>query len=125
QADKLADAMKGMSDLLDEIPKAEGSFNSAKELVLQEMRTQRITKSQILFDYLKAQQLGLTTDIRKDIFEKVKNYTYDDVKNFQVSNIKGKPKTILVLGKKDGLDQKVLEKYGTVKYLTLKDVFGY
>ncbi|MGZ3919296.1 MAG: insulinase family protein, partial [Bacteroidia bacterium] len=112
-------------DLLDEIPKAEGSFNSAKELVLQEMRTQRITKSQILFDYLKAQQLGLTTDIRKDIFEKVKNYTYDDVKNFQVSNIKGKPKTILVLGKKDGLDQKVLEKYGTVKYLTLKDVFGY
>lgn len=125
QADKLSDAMKGMSDLLNNIPKAMGSFESAKELVLQEMRTQRITKSEILFDYLKAQELGLKADIRKDIFEKVKDYSYDDVKNFQVANIKGKPTTILVLGKKDGLDTKVLEKYGTVKYLTLKDVFGY
>lgn len=125
QADKLADAMKGMTDLLNDIPKAEGSFNSSKELVIQEMRTQRINKSAIIFDYLKAQELGLKTDIRKDIYEKVKTYTYDDVKKFQDSNIKGKPKTILVLGKKDGLDVKVLEKYGTVKYLTLKDVFGY
>ncbi|MCW3078391.1 MAG: peptidase domain protein [Bacteroidetes bacterium] len=125
QADKLSDAMKGMSDLLNNIPKAIGSFDSAKELVLQEMRTQRITKSEILFDYLKAQELGLKADIRKDIFEKVKNYSYEDVKKFQEANIKGKPTTILVLGKKEGLDIKVLEKYGTVKYLTLKDVFGY
>jgi predicted Zn-dependent peptidase len=125
QADKLAEAMKGMNDLLNDIPKSEASFNAAKELVLQEMRTQRITKSEILFDYLKAQELGLKSDIRKDIYEKVQKYTYDDVKNFQSANIKGKPKTILVLGKKDGLDVKVLEKYGSVKYLTLKDVFGY
>ncbi|MBA3663201.1 MAG: insulinase family protein [Bacteroidetes bacterium] len=125
QADKLADAMKGMADLLNEIPKAEGSFLSAKELVLQEMRTQRITKSEILFDYLKAEDLGLKTDIRKDIYDKVQQYSYDDVKKFQVENVKGKPKTILVLGKKEGLDVKVLQQYGTVKYLTLKDVFGY
>lgn len=125
QADKLADAMKGMTDLLNDIPRAEGSFNSSKELVIQEMRTQRINKSAIIFDYLKAQELGLKIDIRKDIYEKVKTYTYEDVKKFQDSNIKGRPKTILVLGKKEGLDIKVLEKYGTVKYLTLKDVFGY
>ena len=39
--------------------------------------------------------------------------------------IKNKPTTILILGKKEMLDIKTLEKYGTVKYLTLKDVFGY
>lgn len=125
QADKLAEAMKGMNDLLNDIPKSEASFNAAKELILQEMRTQRITKSEILFDYLKAEELGLKSDIRKDIYEKVQKFTYEDVKNFQAANIKGKPKTILVLGKKDGLDVKVLEKYGSVKFLTLKDVFGY
>lgn len=125
QADKLGEAMKGMNDLLNDIPKAEGSFVSAKELILQEMRTQRINKSEILFDYLAANDLGLKNDIRKDIYEKVKNFTYNDVKNFQDTNIKGKPKTILVLGKKEGLDLKVLEKYGTVNFLTLKDVFGY
>lgn len=125
QADKLGEAMKGMNDLLNDIPKAEGSFVSAKELILQEMRTQRINKSEILFDYLAANDLGLKNDIRKEIYEKVKNFTYNDVKGFQDTNIKGKPKTVLVLGKKEGLDLKVLEKYGTVKFLTLKDVFGY
>lgn len=125
QADKLGEAMKGLSDLLNEMPKADGSYYSAKEAILQEMRTQRVTKGDIIFNYLEAQELNNKTDIRKDIFEKVQNYSFEDIKKFQEENIKGKPTTILVLGKKDGLDMKVLEKYGTVKVLTLKEVFGY
>lgn len=125
QADKLAEAMKGLSDLLDEMPKAEGSFSSAKELILQEMQTQRITKADIIFNYLEAQDLGNNYDIRKDIFEKVQNYTFSDIKNFQEQTIKKKDRTILVLGKKENLDLKVLEKYGNVKFLTLEEVFGY
>jgi len=125
QADKLAEALKGMKDLLDVLPKAENNFVGAKEMVLQEIRTQRITKSQILFNYLEAKDLGHKTDIRKDIFEKVKNYTFEDVKNFHTKYVKNKPTTLLVLGKKDGLDMRALEKYGTVKFLSMKDVFGY
>ena len=125
QADKLAEALKGLKDLLDNMPKAEGSFSSAKESILQEMRTQRITKSEIIFNYLEAQDLGNTKDIRRDIFNRVQNYTFNDIKNFHDQNIKGKPTTILVLGKKDGLDAKALEEYGPVKFLTLKEVFGY
>lgn len=52
-------------------------------------------------------------------------FTFEDIKRFQEQTIKGKPKTILVLGKKDGLDLKILEQYGSVKFLTLKDIFGY
>lgn len=125
QADKLGEAMKGLSDLLNEMPKADASYASAKEAILQDMRTQRVTKGDIIFNYLEAQEMNNKTDIRKDIFEKVQNYSFEDIKKFQEENIKGKPTTILVLGKKDGLDMKVLEKYGTVKVLTLKEVFGY
>jgi len=125
QADKLGDALKGLSDLLNTMPKAEASFNSAKESILQEMRTQRISKANVIFNYLEAKELGNSIDIRKTIFEKVQNYTFNDIKNFQLLNIKNKPTTILVLGKKDGLDLKILEKYGPVKFLTLKEVFGY
>ncbi len=125
QADKLADALKGMSDLLNELPQAEASFNAAKELLIAETRTQRITKSNILFSYIAAQDLGLNYDIRKTVFEKIQSITFNDVKNFQIQNIKGKPTTTLVLGKKENLDMKVLEKYGTIKFLSLKDVFGY
>jgi predicted Zn-dependent peptidase len=107
------------------MPNAEGTFNSSKEMILQEMRTQRITKAEIFFNYLKALEMGNKTDLRKDIFEKVQGYKLEDVQNFQKENIKGKPTSVLVLGKKERLDMKILEKYGTIKFLNLKEVFGY
>ncbi len=125
QADKLADAIKGMNDLLIDLPKADASFNAAKESIIAETSTQRITKANILFSYLSAQDLGLNYDLRKTIYEKVQTLTFEDVKNFHDQTIKNKPKCILVLGKKDNIDLKVLEKYGTIKFLTLKDIFGY
>ncbi len=125
QADKLSDAMKGMRDLLVEMPRADASFNAAKELLLQEIRSQRIIKSEILFDFEKAQKFGLTHDARKDVFEKAGKMNFADIKKFQETYIKNKPISTLVLGKKDLLDMKVLEKYGTIKILTLKDIFGY
>lgn len=125
QADKLAEAMKGLKDLLDNMPKADASFDAAKESILQEMRSQRITRADIFFDYLAATDLGNKTDIRRDIFEKVQGYTFADIKKFHEANIKGKPTTVLVLGKKDKLDMGVLSKYGTVKTLTLQEIFGF
>ncbi|MDI1354581.1 MAG: insulinase family protein [bacterium] len=125
QADKLEEALNGLSNLLNNMPAADGTFSSAKELILQEMRSQRITKAEILFDFLRAGQLGNATDIRKDIFEKVQNFTFEDVDNFQKQNIKGKPTTVVILGKKENLNLKILEQYGTLKFLSLQKVFGY
>lgn len=125
QADKLPEALAGMTSLLNNVPKSDIAFGAAKESILQGIKTERITKAEILFDYLNAEKFGLKTDIRKDVFSKVASMTFEDVKKFQDEKIKNKPTSILVLGKKDLLDMKTLEKYGTVKYLTLKDVFGY
>lgn len=125
QADKLEEALKGLSDLLNEMPKAEGSFSSARELILQEMCSQRITKADVIFNYLDAEQLGLSADIRRDIYEKVQKCSFEDIATFHKNNIKGKPVTTLVLGKKENLNTKILEKYGPVKYLSLTEIFGY
>lgn len=125
QSDKLPEALAGMMNLLNGMPKSEIGFNSAKEAIIQDIRTERINKSQILFDYLNAKKFGLTSDIRKDIYEKVQNMTFDDIKKFQDTKVKGVPYTLLILGKKDLLDIKTLEKYGNIKYLSLTDVFGY
>ena len=125
QADKLPEAMAGMMNLLNNVPKSDIAFGAAKEAILQNIKTERINKADILFDYLNAEKFGLKTDIRKDIFTKVGTMNFENVKKFQDEKIKNKPASILVLGKKDLLDIKTLEKYGTVKYLTLKDVFGY
>jgi predicted Zn-dependent peptidase len=125
QADKLPEALNGMNNLLNNMPKSENGFNAAKEAILQNIKTERINKADILFDYLNAKKFNLSSDIRQDIYEKVSSMTFESIKSFQDSEIKNKPSAVLVLGKKDLLDIKTLEKFGTIKYLTLKEIFGY
>lgn len=125
QADKLPEALVGMNNLLNNMPKSENGFNAAKEAILQNIKTERINKADILFNYLNAKKFNLSSDIRQDIYEKVSSMTFENIKSFQDSEIKNKPSAVLVLGKKDLLDIKTLEKFGTIKYLTLKEIFGY
>lgn len=125
QVDKLAEATQSMTELLKELPASEITFNSSKESVIAGIRNERLTKMQLLLTYEGAMHQGLNYDIRKPIFDQVSAMTFDDVKKFQQTYVKNLPVTLLVIGKKELLDLKTLEKYGTVKYLTLKEVFGY
>lgn len=125
QADKLSEAMSGMMDLINNLPKADNNFKSAKESILQNIRSERIIKSGILFNYETAKRLGLDYDIRKDIYAKVSTLTFDNIKTFEQTHLKEKRYTILVVGKKESLDMKTLEKYGKVTFLNLEEIFGY
>ncbi|MCB0721510.1 MAG: insulinase family protein [Ignavibacteriae bacterium] len=125
QADKLPEAMAGMTELIKDMPLAENSFNASKSGILNQIQTERITKADILFNYQAAQKLGLDYDIRRDVYSQVKNMTMSDLKNFHDSYIANSDYTILVLGAKDKLDIETLKKYGDVEFLTLEDIFGY
>jgi len=125
QTDKLGEALKAFFELMDNMPDAEKSFDLAKSSILQSMRTERVTKSDILFNYESAKRLGLDYDIRQDIYKQIPELKFADVKAFQEKYVKGKPQVILVLGPEKSLDFKMLKKYGKVKKLKLKEVFGY
>jgi predicted Zn-dependent peptidase len=125
QADKLPEAMAGMMNLFENMPESETAFKTSKEAIIQSIRSERITKTAILFSYENAKRLGLDYDIRKDVYTKVPTMTFEEVKNFEQSHLKGKKYSVLTLGKKDALDLKTLEKYGPVTFLTLEDIFGY
>jgi predicted Zn-dependent peptidase len=125
QADKLPEAMKGMFEMFNDMPRSEKKAEAGRNAVIQKINTERITKSNILFNYEKAQKLGLDYDVRKDVYETVQKLTLSDIENFQKQQIKDRKYNILVLGKKDRLDIETLEKYGKVKYLTLEEIFGY
>jgi predicted Zn-dependent peptidase len=125
QSDKLPEAMKGMFDLMTVIPESEISFGASKDALLQNLRTQRISKSAMIGSYLSNKKLGITHDYRKDIFDAAANFTFNDVREFHKTYMANKNFNIMILGKKSTLDIKTLEKYGPVKFLTLEDVFGY
>jgi predicted Zn-dependent peptidase len=125
QSDKLEEAMIGMNELLDEIPQLQANLDNAKDAVIQKIRTERITKDNILFNYESAKRLGYEYDMRKDIFDNIESYQMEDIKAFHDQYMSGNEFTILVLGNKEELDLKALGKYGPIKFLSLKDIFGY
>jgi len=125
QADKQAEAMDAMQNLLNNFPKSENGLEVARKSILNQIESQRITKTGILFNYLNAKKLGVDYDLRKNAYEKAQQFTMDDITKFQETYVKGKSFNVVLIGSKDKIDFKSLNKYGTVRQLTLDEIFGY
>jgi predicted Zn-dependent peptidase len=125
QNDKMADALNAFDDIINNMPESENAYNLAKDALLNRLRTDRITKSDVLWAYLDAQELGLSEDSRKVLFEEIQKYTLDDIKKFQEEWVKGRKYTHCILGDEKELDLKSIEKYGPIIRLTQEDIFGY
>ncbi|MDG2059907.1 MAG: insulinase family protein [Flavobacteriales bacterium] len=125
QADKLSEAMVGMTELLEEMPEAESNMNNAKESIEQKIRTERLTKSRVLSEYLKAEKIGVKHDVRKDVYDALPTFDINTLTSFHNTHISGGTRVVMVLGSKEDLDLEVLKNYGEIVHLTLEDVFGY
>jgi predicted Zn-dependent peptidase len=125
QADKQPEAMDAMLNLLNNLPESEEAFNIAKESILSKIESERITKSDILWSYESALDLGLDYDLRRDVYEKVKSMTFDDLKKFHQKYIKGQSFVTVLIGSRDKIDFGELKKYGQIRELSLSEIFGY
>ena len=125
QNDKLPEAMKSMVGIFNNMPESETALKNCKQSIINKIRTERITRWDVLFSYIRAQKFGINYDLRKDIFEKVPSLTMSDLKTFQQQYLKDKRYNIMVLGKKSEIDVKTLSGYGEVMPLDLKEIFGY
>ncbi|NHQ60050.1 insulinase family protein [Chlorobium sp. BLA1] len=125
QADKLPEALEGISHLMNDLPKSPELFASAQNGILQKISTERLTRTEVLFNYEDAVRMGHSHDIRKDIYREAATITLKDIEAFHKKHLRNRNHVMLVLGKKGNLDMATLKKYGTVKELTLKDIFGY
>ncbi len=125
QADKLPEALEGISKLMRELPKSPQLFASAQNGILQKISTERLTKTEILFSYEEALRLGHDHDIRKDIYQGAGSMNLNNIEQFHKSHFNNRKHVMLVLGNKKNLDMATLRKYGTVKELNVDDIFGY
>lgn len=125
QADKMNEAVGGMNELLNDIPRADKLFETSRLSMKQDIETERITQDGIIFSYLAAQKLGLNTDFRKQVYAQLDKLTFDDVKQFHTQNIAGKPYTYCIMGSEKRISQDDLKKYGDVKKVSLEEIFGY
>ena len=125
QNDKMNDALQAFQSILTDMPLSENAFKLAKEGLITRLRTNRIIKENVLWNYIYAQDLGLKVDRRKDVFEKVPSMTLADIKAFQEEWVKNRTYTYYILGKEADLDLKALEKYGPIQRISQEELFGY
>lgn len=125
QNDKMLDAMAAFDKIINNMPESEKAFKLAKESLITRLRTDRITGDGILWAYLDAQDLGLSVDRRKALFEQAQNMTLPQIKAFQEQWVKGRTYVYVILGNEQDLDMKGLSKYGKIQKLSQEEIFGY
>ena len=125
QNDKMIDALNAFDEIINQMPVSEKAFDIAKESLISRLRTERITRYGILNYYLDQEELGLSEDTRKQLFEAVQQMTLEDVVAYQQANVKNRKYITCILGRESDLDMKSLEKWGKIVRLTPKDIFGY
>lgn len=125
QNDKIINAFDAYNELFNTMPQSEIAFNLSKEIIMNKISTERITKMSIIWSYLNAQKMGYIGDYRKEVFTKVPLLKMQDVADFANKYLKDKTKTYIILGNEKDIDFKTLEKYGEVIKLTQEDIFGY
>ncbi|TKC03682.1 M16 family metallopeptidase [Pedobacter frigoris] len=125
QADKMNDAVKGMNELLNDLPESDKSFEASKYNALNAIETSRITKDDIIQRYFSDKKLGLDQDSRIKEYNGLKPLTFADIKSFHLSNVANKPYNYCIVASEKSVKPDELQKFGNVKKLTLENIFGY
>lgn len=125
QNDKMMDAITAFGEIMNNMPQSEAAFRLAQEGIVSRLRTERIIKGNILWSYIDAQDLGVDTDQRKELYQQVQKLTLQDVKAFQEQWVKGRTYTYCILGDKKSLDLESLKKIAPIEEVTTEQIFGY
>ena len=125
QNDKLMDALEAFTELLDDMPVSKLNFDLAKTALISQYRTDRTRKMSIINYYLTCEEMGLKAPMDRVNYNAIQKMSMVDVINFNKNYIKGQKRVVVVLGNKDEVDLKGLEKYGKVTTLSLEEIFGY
>ncbi len=63
--------------------------------------------------------------MNEKMYKAVDQFAFEDIHKFFKKNISGKPYVLTVVGKDDKVNWVELNKFGTVKKLSLEQIFGY
>lgn len=125
QPDKLMIAVDTLNELMNELPEVPIQFENARNAALKQIASTRVTRNNIFFNTLRLQKLNIYHDFRKDIYEQIQQLTFEDINHFYQTEVKSIHFNTAIIGKKENLDMKAVNKIGIFKEVSLKDIFGH
>lgn len=76
------DAIVGMNELLNELPKTEQSLANARSGIIRNVETVRITQDGIIANYLNAERKGIDHDLSQDNYAAYSKLMMEDIYKF-------------------------------------------
>ena len=125
QPDKLPTAIEAFQSILENMPVSLPQIENARQGVVKQMAAERISRTDIYWNWRANLERGHKTDLRKVISDKMRTATAADLIKFQQEKIRGRKFVWLVLGERERVDFQYLGKIGKVRELSLEEVFGY
>ncbi|MDC7241932.1 MAG: insulinase family protein [Spirochaetales bacterium] len=124
QSDKLPEALAEMDRLFSSVPAEGRLFDEARTALVKSQSSDRITDSDIFWSWWEAKELGLDPDYRSRVFRDLEEYSYPAMEEYFKESVIPVKSNILILGDRDELDLKALEKRGPVRELTIDELFN-
>lgn len=125
QSDKLDEAVTAMNELLKDLPKVPADFVNAQQSVVKDIETDRITEDRIIGSYLDNQRKGIDHDVRTDRYKQYKALKVGDLYQYHKENVSGRPFAYCIVASEKRINPESLKKYGTVKVVSLEELFGF
>jgi len=125
QGNKLLSAASALDSLLHCVPEESGLFHEARASMVKNLASERILDDDVFWSWWEAVELGLKPGFREDVFRKLEHYSYQDMQNFFQQTVLSAKSNLLVLGSRDEIDMKGLEKMGEFKELSPEELFNY
>lgn len=123
QNDKAVEAMSAFLDLFDNMPRSAERFADAQSAQINRYRTSTIGFRAIPGTVRAWENLGLAQDPREQRFAQLQDLTLEDLMQFQQRHIADRAKLISIVGDTARMDMEALATMGTVRQLTVDDVF--
>ncbi len=125
QNDKMNDAIEAFLLIINDMPQSQAAFDLAKQALEARIRSERIIKDDIAWEYRSAKRLGLSQEERQTVYEILPYLSLNSILRYQQENIKGLTYYYGILGKIEDLDMDALNRLGKVVILTPEQIFGY
>ncbi len=123
QPDKTIEALNGFIDLMDRMPASEQRFAVSKDSLVNQYRAAKTGFREVVTQVADWERHGLQGDPRAEVFKAIQASGMPQMLEFQAAQVANKPKLISVTGPSAKIDIEALKKIGTVRVLTLKDIF--
>lgn len=125
QTDKMMDCVREFNSLLDSMPERPANFDLAKQNLIKDIQSARVTKFNILTTCYQYRKMGFDHDINADTYRALPMLTLQDLMTFARDNIAHKPYRYIILGNEKTLDLDAIGKIAPIRHLTQQEIFGY